>query len=77
MYDFILNYFLLLKKWLICLYKKIKLYNQHFILLVFISSSMSETQVFLIENISGRICRGRIRVVVGFTTTCAISAYHH
>ena len=22
-------------------------------------------------------CRGRDRMVVGFTTTCAISAYHH
>jgi hypothetical protein len=22
-------------------------------------------------------CRGRDRLVVGFTTTCAISAYHH
>jgi len=22
-------------------------------------------------------CRGRYRMVVGFTTTCAISAYHH
>ena len=24
-----------------------------------------------------RGCRGRNRIVVGFTTTCAISAYHH
>ena len=22
-------------------------------------------------------CRGRHRIVVGFTTTCAISAHHH
>jgi len=25
----------------------------------------------------GLSCRGRDRMVVGFTTTCAISAYHH
>jgi len=24
-----------------------------------------------------RDCRGRVRMIVGFTTTCAISAYHH
>ena len=24
-----------------------------------------------------RGCRGRDRIVIGFTTTCAISAYHH
>jgi len=24
-----------------------------------------------------RSCRGRDRMVVGFTNTCAISAYHH
>jgi hypothetical protein len=24
-----------------------------------------------------RDCRGHDRIVVGFTTTCAISAYHH
>jgi hypothetical protein len=30
---------------------------------------------FVLEMLSGR--RGRDRVVVGFTTTCSISAYHH
>jgi hypothetical protein len=24
-----------------------------------------------------KVCRGPHRMVVGFTTTCAISAYHH
>jgi len=24
-----------------------------------------------------RVCHGRDRIVVGFSTTCAISAYHH
>jgi hypothetical protein len=32
----------------------------------------------LIEKIDlERVCCGRDRMVVGFTTTCAISAYHH
>jgi hypothetical protein len=35
---------------------------------------MSETAVYIL-TIMGR--RGRERMVVGFTTTCAISAYHH
>jgi len=30
-----------------------------------------------IEKFIGRGCRGRKRMIVGFTTTCAISAYHH
>jgi hypothetical protein len=36
--------------------------------------SMSETAVYIL-TIMGR--RGRERMAVGFTTTCAISAYHH
>ena len=27
--------------------------------------------------IMGPSCHGHFRMVVGFTTTCAISAYHH
>jgi hypothetical protein len=29
------------------------------------------------ETLQYRGCRGRDRMVVGFTTTCAISTYHH
>jgi len=33
--------------------------------------------VFALIPYPSRGCRGRDRMVVGFTTTCAISAYHH
>ena len=34
--------------------------------------------MILESSCSGKMgCRGRYRVVVGFTTTCAIGAYHH
>jgi hypothetical protein len=29
------------------------------------------------HNFKWKDCRGRDRMVVGFTTTCLISAYHH
>jgi hypothetical protein len=32
--------------------------------------------IYLFVNISYRCCCGHDRMVVGFTTTCAISAYH-
>jgi len=36
---------------------------------------MSKEETYYYIPCNGR--RGRYRMVVGFTTTCAISAYHH
>ena len=33
--------------------------------------------VYISKHTSGRTRRGRDRIAVGFTTTYAISAYHH
>jgi len=33
--------------------------------------------VYNISSLWYRCCRDRDRMVVGFTTTCAISSYHH
>jgi len=32
---------------------------------------------FIFHTFTQRICRSRDRMVVGFSTTCAVSAYHH
>jgi hypothetical protein len=42
---------------------------------VFIFFNITETIIYIRYNIRGR--RGRDSMVVGFTTTCAISTYHH
>jgi len=43
-----------------------------------VSSSKAVLVVWLFSPSNGtRGRRGRDRIVVGFTTTCAISAYHH
>ena len=45
-----------------------------FIIVAYVSPDRS----FLYKNqIAKRGCRGRDRMVVGFSTTCAISAYRH
>jgi len=36
---------------------------------------LPQVKLEMIDWFGGR--RGRDRIVVGFTTTCAISAYHH
>jgi hypothetical protein len=36
-----------------------------------------DKSLFVYKAKEGRDRRGRDRMIVGFTTTCAISAYHH
>ena len=51
--------------------------------MIFSDHGMTEISPARSVNLTGenitylRGCRGRDRMVVGFTTTCAISAYHH
>jgi hypothetical protein len=48
-------------------------------IIVYIKTELKR-DIECIENISkshNRICLGRDRMAVGFTTTCAISTYHH
>jgi len=41
------------------------------------SLGIGRTHLYVHKSTDNRSCRRHDRMVVGFTTTCAISAYHH
>ena len=57
--------------------KKVMKYTRQVVLASFLINPNFGCCQLYINLINSRGRRGRDRMVVGFTTTCAISAYHH